>query len=167
MHGWHHNVAGHLVIKLLNTFTKVCLSNRNAARFQIFAHLAFFGHHRLTFDKRFGAVFFQNFANYAVMFRTIGCPVNVNTILFGVGLKLLQIFGQVGQRVFLDLRGTGAQFLPFRQNVHLLITLLAQVPQAFVMKAFMRNVFDELFRRLGVVDWFDLHSRAPFRISAM
>ena len=82
-----------------------------------------------------------------------------------VALELLQIVGEMGQRVLLDRRRQRAQLLPLGQLLALPVALLAQVPQPLVVEVEMVLGLDELRRRFGVVDAF--HSRAPFRICAM
>src|SRR5512138_443402 len=85
-----------------------------------------------------------------------------------VVLELLQVAGQIGQRVFLDRRGERAQLLPFGQQLALAVALLAQVPQALVVEVGVVPGLDELRGRLGVVDALRRHhSRAPFSTCAM
>src|SRR4029453_5876422 len=91
-------------------------------------------------------------------------PVHFHAVLRGVVLEFLEVAGEVRQRMLLDGGGERAQFLPLRHRFAFTVPLLAQVPQALVVKLDMVAGLDEDRGAFGVVD--ALHSRAPFRICA-
>jgi hypothetical protein len=59
--------------------------------------------------------------------------MDVDAVRLRIGLELLQILVEMGQRVFLDCRGQRAKLLPLGNAKHLAIALLPQIPQPLVM----------------------------------
>lgn len=109
----------------------------------------------------------ENIAHDAVMLRPVTRPVDMDAVFLRVFFKLLKIFRQARERVFLDAGRFLAQFLPFGQHVHLGVALLAHVPQAFVMELEVGRVFQEMLGSPGVVDGSVAHWAAPLRICAI
>ena len=154
-----HDVAGWLVVELLDALAEIGLDHLDAARLQKRTHVAFVGEHRLAFDQRLRAMRRQDVVDDLVVLAGVARPMHVRAIVLGLGFELLEIISEVRQRMLLDRRGEVAQLLPFGDAVRLPIALEPQVPEPPVVEFEMRRGLDEVRRRLGVVD--RLHARAP------
>ena len=70
----------------------------------------------------------EDTVNGAVVFGGVPGPVHMDSVRAGIGLELIEILVEMGERVLLDGRGELTQHLPFRNAVHLAVAFLAQVP---------------------------------------
>lgn len=166
VHRRHHDVAGRLVVELLDAFTEVGLDDLDASLLEEGPHLAFVGEHRLALDQRLGAACGHDVVHDLVVLGGVACPVHGGTVGLRLALELLQVVGQVGEGVLLDLRGQRAQLLPFGNRRGGAVAFGAQVPQAAVVEFDVVAGGDEFRRRLGMVDRL-VHSRTPFSTCAM
>src|SRR5215216_3331121 len=82
-----------------------------------------------------------------------------------LALELLEIVGEMRERMLLDLRCQLAQLFPFGDMMRLAVALLAQIPEPGVVKRLVLLACDETRGGFRMVE--APHSRAPFRICAM
>ncbi len=68
MHGRHDHMTRVLVIQLLDALAQIGFHHRDAARFNVFAHLAFIGEHGFAFDKRSQAALGHQLVDDLVVF---------------------------------------------------------------------------------------------------
>ena len=166
VHRRHDDVAGRLVVELLDAFAEVGLDDLDAALLQEGPHVALVGEHRLGLDQRLRAARGHDVVHDLVVLGGVARPVHGGAVGNGLALELLEVVGQVGERVFLDLRGQRAQLLPFGQRGGLAVALGAQVPQPAVVELDVVGGGDEFRRGLGMVDRLG-HARTPLRTWAM
>ena len=88
----------------------------------------------------------------AVVLGGVARPMHVDAVRPRIGLELLQIFVEMGERVLLDRRGERAQFLPFGDAVHLAVALLPQIPKPLVVHLFVLGRGDEARGGFRLVD---------------
>src|SRR6266436_6234577 len=69
-----------------------------------------------------------------------------------IGLELLEIFVEMGERVLLDRRSEGAKLLPFGNAVHLAVSLLSEIPEPLVMHLLVLGSGDEARGSFLLVD---------------
>ena len=165
MHRRHDDVAGRLVVELLDALAEVGLDDLDLALLEEGPHLAFVGQHRLALDQRRRVVRLQDVEHDLVVLGRIARPVHDHAVGGGVALELLEVVGEVRERVFLHAGGERAQRFPLGHLLALVVALLPQVPQALVVELDVVRGRDELRRRFGVVDAF--HALAPFNTCAM
>ena len=79
-----------------------------------------------------------------VVLGGVAGPVDVGAQPRGVALELLQVVGQPGDRVQLDLRGQFAQLLPFGHGLRRLVAFGAHEPQRLIVPVRPFAVGDEL-----------------------
>jgi len=72
-----------------------------------------------------------------IVFVPVLCPVHMDAVCARILLELLEVLVQMRQGMLLDGGCQLAQFLPFRNGVHLAIALTAQVPKPLVMHFFV------------------------------
>ena len=101
-----------------------------------------------------------------VVLLGVAGPVDVGAELGRVGLELFEVVVQVRERVFLDLRGQLAEFLPLRHAGDRLVAVLAHPPDEAVVGGLVHLQGDEPrgppFRIDGTG-----HGGPPLRIWAM
>ena len=68
-------------------------------------HVAFVGQHRLALDQRACAACAQDVEHDLVVLGGVARPVHVRAVRGRVALELLEVVGEMGQRVLLDRRG--------------------------------------------------------------
>jgi hypothetical protein len=154
VHGWHYDVTRRLVVELLDALAQIGLHDLDPAAFEKGPHLAFVGQHRLGLDQRLRATRAHDVEHDLVVLGSVLRPVNVRTVRDRVALELLEVVGEMAQRMLLDRRGQDAQLLPFGEVLALAIALLAQIPEPLVVKIEVVLRLDELRRGFGVVDAF-------------
>src|SRR5260221_3649716 len=86
------------------------------------------------------------------MLGGVACPMHVNPIRSRIGLELVEILIEMGERVLLDRRSERPKLLPFRNAVHLTVALLSQIPEPLVMHFLMLGSGDEARGSLLLVD---------------
>ena len=134
VHGRYDDVARRLVIELLDALAEVGFHDLDAAGFEKRPHVAFVGQHRLRLDQRACAARIHDLENDLVVLGSVPCPMHVNAVARRVGLEFLEVVGEVGQRVFLDLRGQRPERLPFVELYAFAVALLPQVPEPAIME---------------------------------
>ena len=155
--GGHDDVARRFVVELLDAFAQIGLHDLDAAGLEKRPHLALVGEHRLRLDQRARPARTQDVEHDLVVLGGVHRPVHMRAVLYRIALELLQIVGEMGERVFLDRRRERAQLLPLGQVLALAVALLAQVPQPPVVKLEVVLGLDELRGRFGVVDALHRH----------
>jgi len=113
---------------------------------------AFLGQHRLAFDQRRGAVVAQDAVHNLVMLGGVACPMHVDPIRSRIGLELVEILVEMGERVLLDRRSERPKLLPFGNAVHLAVALLSQIPEPLVVHLLVLGGGDEARGSLLLVD---------------
>ena len=86
--------------------------------------VALLGEHAFALDHLLHAMRREDIQDDGIILVGILCPVDMDAVCFGTGSKLLQIVGQMGDRVFLYLAGSIAQLLPLGQCLRHLVALL-------------------------------------------
>ena len=87
-----------------------------------------------------------------VVLGGVARPMHMDAVGARIGLELVEILVEMGERVLLDRRSERAQLLPFRNAVHLAVALLPQVPEPLVMHLLVLGRGDEARGRLRLVD---------------
>src|SRR5882672_791909 len=141
-----------LVVKLLNAFAKIGLDHLDPDGSHVMPETALLGQHRLAFDQRCRAVVTQDAVYDLVMLGRVACPMHMDPVRSRVGLKLVEVLVEMGERVLLDCRSEGAKLLPFGNAVHLSVALLSQIPEPLVMHLLVLSGSDEARGRLLLVD---------------
>ena len=131
--GRHHDVAGRQVHELQDALAQVGFHHVEARSLQVLVQVTLLGEHALALHHLFHLVAIQNVLHNAVVFIGILGPVHADAVFHGVGLKLLQIVGQMGGRVLLDLAGGLAQVFPFGQSLGHVVALLAHTEESLVV----------------------------------
>ena len=116
VHRRHDDVAGRLVVELLDALAEVGLDHLDAAVLEEGPHVAFLGQHRLALDQRARRAR-QDVEDDLVVLGRVARPVHVRAVLDRVALELLEIVGEMGERVLLDRGGQRAQLFPFRNAI--------------------------------------------------
>jgi hypothetical protein len=107
------------------TPAEIGLDHLDADRRHVVPEPALLGEHRLALDERFGAVVFENAVNNAVVLRRIARPMYMDTVRACIGLELIEVLVEVGERVFLDGGGERPELFPLGNAMHLAVALLA------------------------------------------
>ena len=142
----------HIVVELLDALAEIGLHHLDADAGHVITQAGFLGQHRFGLDEILRPMIGKDAMDDAVVLGPIPRPVDVDAVGPRLRLELLEIVAKVRERVLLDGRCQLAQLLPFDKAVHLPVTLLAQVPEAFVMHLRMARRIDETHRRLVVID---------------
>src|ERR1700730_8987676 len=153
MHGGHDDMAPILLVQLLDALPKIGLDHLYANRGHVGPEAALLGQHRLAFDQQLRAVVAQNAVHDLVVLGTVACPMHVDPIRSRIGLELVEILIEMGERVFFDRRSERPKLLPFWNAVHLTVTLLPQVPEPLVMHFLVFGSGDEARGGLCLVNW--------------
>src|ERR1700730_3634170 len=95
----------------------------------------------------------QNAVHDLVVLGTVACPIHVDPIRPRIGLELVEILVEMGERVLLDGRSERPKLLPFGNAVHLTVALLPQVPEPLVMHFLVLGGGDEAPGGLCLVNW--------------
>src|SRR6516162_1948891 len=161
----HDDVAGRLVVELLDALAEIGLDHLDVTPFEEGAHVAFLGQHRFALDERLDAPHRKNLVDDLVVLSGVAGPVYMRAVLFRACLEFLEIVGETRKRVLLDLGCEGAQLLPFRNATCLAIPLEPQIPKPPVMEFLVGLGGDEFGGCLGMID--PLHARSPLRICAI
>ena len=152
VYGRHHDMARVLVVELLDALAEIGLDNLDTDRRHVMPEPAFLGQHRLALDQRLCAMILKNAVDDLIVLGGVAHPMHVDAVRPRIGLELLQILVEMGERVLLDRRGERAQLLPFGNAVHLAVALLPQIPQPLVMHLFMLGRGNKARRRFLLVD---------------
>lgn len=135
---------------MLDALAEIGFHHRDAARLQIVARVALVGEHRFALDEPcHAALAHQLVDEFIVLFR-IGREMHDDAVLLRLIRELRDVIGEIGQRVFLDVRCQFAQCLPFGNAVRLRIALGAQVPQTLVVERDVIGLLQERARRLAL-----------------
>src|SRR3981081_4060539 len=132
-----------LVVKLLNALAEIGLEPLAPDGSHVMPEAALLGQHRLAFDQRCRAVVAQDAVHDLVMLGGVACPMHVDPVRSRIGLELVEILVEMGERVLLDCRSEGAKLLPFGNAVHLSVALLSQIPEPLVMHLLVLGSGDE------------------------
>src|SRR5260370_34329390 len=132
-----------LLVKLLDALAEIGLVHLNPDGSHVVPEAAFLGQHRLAFDQRRGVVVAQDAVHNLVMLGGVARPMHVNPIRSRIGLELVEILVEMGERVLLDRRSERPKLLPFRNAVHLAVALLSQIPEPLVVHLLMLGSGDE------------------------
>src|SRR4030088_2930408 len=141
-----------LVVKLLDAFAEIGLDHLNPDGSHVMPEAALLGQHRLAFDQRRRAVVAQDAVRNLVMLGCVACPMHVDPIGSRIGLELVEILIEMGERVLLDRRSERPKLLPFGNAVHLAVALLSQIPEPLVMHLLVLGSGDEARGSLLLVD---------------
>ena len=142
-----------LIVELLDALAEIGLDHLDADRGHVGPEAALLGQHRLAFDQQLRAVVAQNAVHDLVVLGTVACPMHVDPIRSRIGLELVEILVEMGERVLLDRRSERPKLLPFGNAVHLAVALLPQIPQPLVMHLLVLGRGDEARGGLCLVDW--------------
>src|ERR1700716_547299 len=71
------------------------------------------------------------------MLGGVACPMHVDPVRSRIGLELVEILVEMGERVLLDRRSERPKLLPFRNAVHHAVSLLPQIPKPLVVHLFV------------------------------
>src|ERR1700692_2344125 len=181
-----------LVVELLEALAEIGLDYLDPDRSHVVSKAALLGQHRFALDKRLCTVVTQDAVHDLIMLGGVAGPMDVNPVRSRIGLELVKIRVEMGERVLFDRRSERPKLLPFGNAVHLPVALLPQIPEPFVMHLLMLGRGDEARGRLVLVDrsvaadlgaarlrfgrrpqWlrralrYSAHALAPFRIWAM
>src|SRR5229473_535272 len=86
------------------------------------------------------------------MLGGVACPMHLNPIRSRIGLELVEILVEMGERVLLDRRSERPKLLPFGNVVHLAVALLSQIPEPLVVHLLVLGSGDEARGSLLLVD---------------
>src|ERR1700692_2280852 len=141
-----------LVVKLLDALAEIGLNHLDPDGSHVVPEAALLGQHRLTFDQRCRAVVAQDAVHNLVMLGGVACPMHVDPVRSRIGLELVEILIQMGERVLLDRRSERPKLFPFWNAVHLTVALLSQIPEPLVMHLLVLGSGDEARGSLLLVD---------------
>src|SRR5258708_27373876 len=141
-----------LVVKLLNALAEIGLDHLDPDGSHVMPEAALLGQHRLAFDQRRRAVVAQDAVHNLVMLGGVACPMHVDSVRTRMGLELIEILVEMGERVVLDCRSEGAKLLPFGNAVHLPVALLSQIPEPLVMHLLVLGSGDDARGGLLLID---------------
>src|SRR5260370_23182782 len=82
----------------------------------------------------------------------VACQMHVDAIRSRIGLELVEILVEMGERVLLDRRSERPKLLPFGNAVHLAVALLSQIPEPLVVHLLVLGGGDEARGSLLLVD---------------
>ena len=99
------NVAGGLVEKLDNALPKVGVHHFDALLLQVGIEVALLGKDGFTFDDSRTVLLLEDFQYQSVVFFTVRCPVDDDSIFRRISLKFFQVTGKIGEDVVFDTRG--------------------------------------------------------------
>ena len=102
MDGGHHDVRGCLTLQLDDALAQVGFDHLNAFLLEVGVHAALLSEHRLRLHHLLHVVVLQNTVDDFVELLGILRPVYLDTVLFGIGGKLVEIFVEMGDGVALD-----------------------------------------------------------------
>ena len=102
VHGGHHDMAWILVVKLLDALAEIGLNHLDPDGSHVVPEAALLGQHRLAFDQRCRAVVAQDAMHNLVMLGGVACPMHVDSVRSRIGLELVEILVEMGERVLLD-----------------------------------------------------------------
>src|SRR5712671_2601465 len=86
------------------------------------------------------------------MLGGVACPMHMNPVRSRIGFELVEILGEMGERVLLDCRSERPKLLPFGNAVHFAVALLSQIPEPLVMHLLVLGGGDEARGSLLLVD---------------
>ena len=131
--GWHHDMAGRLTLQLDDALAKVGLYHFDASFLKIGIHATFLCEHRLRLYHLLHVMVFQDAIDDFVELGSILGPVNLHTVLLGIGGKLVQIFVKMGNGMTLNLRGFLTQLFPLVQAIGHIVALGANSPESGIV----------------------------------
>ena len=152
VHGRHDDMARIFMVELLNALTEIGLDHLDADRRYVGPETALLGEHRLALDERLGAVVFEDAVNNSVVLRRVARPMHNNPVRARIGLKLIEVLVEVGERVRLDSRSERTKLFPLGNAVHLAIALLPQIPKPLVVHLLVLGRGNEAGCRLRLVN---------------
>ena len=152
VHGGHDDMARILVVELLDALAEIGLDHLDADRGHVRPEAALLGEHRLALDERLGAMVAQDAVDDLVVLGGVARPMHVDAVRSRIGLELVEILVEMGERVLLDRRSERPKLLPFGNAVHLAVALLPQVPEPLVMHLLVLGSGDEARGGLCLVD---------------
>ena len=94
----------------------------------------------------------QDAVHDLVVLGGVACPMHVDSVRSRIGLELVEILVEMGERVLLDRRSERPKLLPFGNAVHLAVALLPQIPEPLVMHLLVLGSGDEARGSLLLVD---------------
>src|ERR1700675_4436974 len=86
------------------------------------------------------------------MLGGVACPMHVDPVRPRIGLELVEILVEMGERVLLDRRSERPKLLPFGNAVHLAVALLPEIPEPLVMHLLVLGRGDEARGGLRLVN---------------
>src|ERR1700746_3554197 len=78
--------------------------------------------------------------------------MHIDTVRARIGLEVIKVSVEMGERVFLDGGGERPEFFPFGNAMHLAIALLPQIPKSLVMHLLVLGRRNEAGCRLCLID---------------
>ena len=87
-----------------------------------------------------------------VVLGGVARPMHMHAVRARVGLELIEVLVEMGERVLLDGGGERAKLFPLGNAMHFAIALLPQIPEPLVMHLLVLGRGDEPGRRLRLVD---------------
>src|SRR5260221_4435660 len=141
-----------LVVELLDALAEIGLDHLDPDRSHVVPEAALLGQHRLALDERLSAIVAQDGVDDLVVLGGVAGPMHLDPVRSRIGLELVEIFVEMGERVLLDRRGERPEFLPFGNAVHLAVALLPQVPEPLVMHLLVLGSGDEARGGFCLVD---------------
>src|SRR5258707_15642622 len=93
-----------LVVKLLDALAQIGLDHLNPDGSHVMPEAALLGQHRLAFDQRPRAVVAQDAVYDLVMLGRVACPMHMDPVRSRIGLELVEVLVEMGERVLLDRR---------------------------------------------------------------
>src|SRR5438552_3389961 len=151
MDGRHHDVGRRLAAELHDPLAEVRIHHLDALRLEVLVEMALLGEHRLALHQARHADLAQDPVHDAVVLVGIARPVDPRPRGDGVALELFQVFGQLRERVRLDLRSQAAQLFPLRDEAAGDVALVAHEPDGLIVPVQAGVVLDELGCARGVL----------------
>ncbi len=122
------------------------------------------GQHRLALNNSLHPIALQNVAYDLVVLFSISRPVNHSPQRRRVALELLQVLGQIGERMNFDLGRHLAQSFPLGQRLGHAIALLPNKPQCPVMPVRSLFVSCKTISQSSVVSRASVHQPIPLSV---
>ena len=94
----------------------------------------------------------ENAVDDPVVLRRVARPMHMNAVRARVGLELIEVLVEPGERVLLDRGSKRPKLLPLRNAMHFAVALLPQIPEPLVMHLLVLGRGNEAGGRFRLVD---------------